>query len=344
MEGDKAIIASVVVLNYNGREYLKDCLNSVLNQEFDGEKYEIFLVDNASNDDSVKFTKKTFPSIKVIEFDRNYGFGGGNNRSVEYTCGKYIIFLNQDTIAHKKWLSELVKTAEDNPPAALCFSNIVSPGCFEWGAMEMEKWIDHLYFFKLSKFGWFKSVTLPFTKKPLNTLLASGVSLLLRNEVIDELGYVFDPDFFYQNEDLDLSLRIASLGYDTMLVPTSIVYHKDFIKSSPGIATAKKFYIATRNRFIAYFKTLSPLEFFLLLPFLLLGAPFKARELRINTGKQIIYGILSIPLIIFSFIHAVSIFPKFSKKRRAILSKRKKENFWYIKKILGGQFEQRQDL
>lgn len=348
MKGDKAPIASVVVMNYNGRKYLEDCLNSILNQEFDKERYEIFFVDNASTDDSVRFVKKSFPSINVVELDKNYGLAGGNNRSVEYTKGKYIIFLDNDTIMHRKWLSELVKIAEDNPSAALCVPNLVEHDCPDWGPMEMEKWIDHIYFLKLSRFGWAKYTSIPFAKEPLITLFAPGPSTLIRREIIDELEYVFDPEFF-NGGDLDLSLRMTSLGHEIMIVPTSIVYHdissKYFIKNRARIAAVIKIYDATKYRFITYFKHLHTLEFLLFLPFLLFGAPFKASEIKINNkAVKIIYGILSIPIIIFSFIMAVSTFPKFIKKRRAILSKRKKKDFWYIKKILGGQFGQGQDL
>ncbi len=104
---------SILIVNYNGKHHLKDCLDSVYKSNYPKNGYEVILVDNDSQDDSVAFIKKNYPEVKLIESKENLGFAGGNNLAYQHATGKYIVLLNNDTIVEKNWLQELVKTAQD---------------------------------------------------------------------------------------------------------------------------------------------------------------------------------------------------------------------------------------
>lgn len=108
----KTPFVSIIILNYNGRELLRTCLDSVLKNSYPKSGYEVILVDNASTDGSASFVEKHFPSVKVIRSSENLGFTGGNNLGLEHAKGSYIVLLNSDTRVEKEWLQELVKAAK----------------------------------------------------------------------------------------------------------------------------------------------------------------------------------------------------------------------------------------
>lgn len=325
---------SVIVLGYNGLKYLENCFSSLICQDFPDERYEIIYVDNGSSDDSVQYVKDNFEDIKIVELDNNYGFAEGNNIGLKYAKGDYIVFLNQDTIVHKKWLSSLVDAAKTDDNIGACFSNILSHICPEYNEKSRNIYPEHMIIMDVSPFGYFTTSIKHFNKNPIRTLSVSGCSLLIKRTILDKMDYCFDPDFFIQSEDLDLGLRINSMGYKTLLIPTSIVYHLDYTKENIRLqTTGKKYFIATKNRFIAYYKNTYLSEFLLLLPMLLLGIPFKAKDLDGNFFKKIVYGILSTPIGLYAFILAVLDFHRYGVKRKEILSKRKREKYWFLKKM-----------
>lgn len=108
----KVPFTSIIIINYNGKHHLQDCLLSVFNINYPKKKYEVILVDNDSQDDSVAFIKKEYPQVKLIESKQNLGFAGGNNLGFSKARGEYIVLLNNDTIVDKNWLKELAKTAD----------------------------------------------------------------------------------------------------------------------------------------------------------------------------------------------------------------------------------------
>lgn len=105
-------LISILIVNYNGQHLINECLKSLFSINYPHNKFEVILVDNNSQDDSVSFIKKNFPNVKLIESKENLGFAGGNNLAYSKSKGKYIVLLNNDTIVDKDWLKELVNTAE----------------------------------------------------------------------------------------------------------------------------------------------------------------------------------------------------------------------------------------
>ncbi len=103
---------SVLLVNYNGKKLLKECLDSVFNQSYPQDSFEVLLLDNDSEDDSVIFVKKNFPNVLVIEAPSNLGFAGGNNEALKHAKGECIVLLNTDVRVDKEWLSQLVAAAK----------------------------------------------------------------------------------------------------------------------------------------------------------------------------------------------------------------------------------------
>ncbi len=103
---------SILLVNFNGRQLLKTCLESVFLQDYPPEKFEVILVDNDSQDDSVTYVSTNFPTVTIVELTENQGFAGGNNAAFAHAKGEYIVLLNTDTRVETTWLTELVAAAE----------------------------------------------------------------------------------------------------------------------------------------------------------------------------------------------------------------------------------------
>lgn len=116
---------SIIIVNYNGRQWLELCLPSVFAIDYPQQSYEVIVIDNASQDNSVSFIQKKFPQIKLIQSESNSGFTGGNNLGIDAAQGEYIVLLNSDTQVDEKWLSTLVKTARKNPKAGIIQSKLL---------------------------------------------------------------------------------------------------------------------------------------------------------------------------------------------------------------------------
>ena len=117
---------SVITVNYNTRDYLDNCLRSLFART-KGVSFEVIVIDNASSDDSVRMVKDSYPSVTVIESDRNLGFGAANNRAFDEAKGKYIFFLNPDTVLLNDAVSILATYLDTTPSVALCGGNLYTP-------------------------------------------------------------------------------------------------------------------------------------------------------------------------------------------------------------------------
>ena len=332
---DESIRASVVIVNYNDREFISDCLAAVLDQDMPSDEYEVVFADNGSEDGSADLVESAFPSVTLVRLDRNYLFSGGNNRAMEHVQGKYVVFLNVDTVVHRRWLPELVRAAEEDPEVRACQGNMLMPWVDEFAVLDREGGTQSTYFNDLCAFGFTVYHRVPFTPEPIRTLFLTGSSLLLERDLVEEMGYLFEAEF-YACEDLDLSLRVNNLGYKTITVPTAIYYHKHPLstKLSLNRSTLWKLSNLHVSRFIAYFKNMTGLEFLCFSPFMILGAPLKARKGHWGRTRVLAYSLGSLPLILFSFARALTAFPRYAPRRRDILRTRKRPAFWLFRRLI----------
>src|SRR5947199_3841412 len=108
-------LASVIVVNYNGRHFLADCLAALERQTVPRHRYEVLLIDNGSSDGSVAFVRGAFPGVRVHELRQNLGFTGANNLGFRLARGEYVVLLNNDTRVESKWLQGLLDAIPPRP-------------------------------------------------------------------------------------------------------------------------------------------------------------------------------------------------------------------------------------
>jgi len=232
---------SVIIVSYNSREDLGECIASLVDQDYSD--FEVIVVDNDSADETVSFVENNYPSIKVIRNKENYGPAKGYNTGITASSGKYIVLLNPDTVVEKAWLHELVRVMEEDESIAACQSRVLlynKPDTINTEGND----VNYLGFTWCRNYG----------KKNTDgggiqeTLGLSVCSAILRRNVLEEVG-LFDEDFFMYLDDTDLGLRMQLLGYKVVCNPKSIVYHK--YKFLPG---KKKMYYLERNRLLVLIK------------------------------------------------------------------------------------------
>lgn len=320
---NEKLIASVIILGYNGIGFLEACLTSVLDQNFPPEKYEVIYADNASTDDSANYVAVNFPTVRTIRFDRNWGFAEGNNRAAELSQGRYLVFLNQDTVAHRDWLAEMVRAVESDPTIKAGHA----AGCpLQTGYMERQAHIERGYICEVSRFGTIDPVEIALSSAPVFTLHLGGGSMILERSIIAELEYIFDPSFNAYCEDLDLGLRLNGLGHRVVFVPTAVCYHDRQGRAKPTRKTIQRTALATRNRFLAYMKNMYTDEFLLALPYLYLGSITKMNKMVPNPLNRVVYALGLLPFTGYYLLQALWQMPHYQRDRARILDGRSRHH------------------
>ena len=203
-------LVSIINVNYNGKNYLEKCLESLTKVKYSN--LEIIIVDNNSTDESIEFVKNQYPSIIIIKLDKNHGFAEPNNIGVKNARGDFLLFLNNDTIVTPNFIDEMVNVACNDTQIAICQSLLLLPN----GDVDSSgDFIDKLGVAYNSKMR---------VEKVKEIFSARGASMLVRRNVFEKLGG-FDKKFFVSFEDVDFGWRSWILGYKTVVVPKSIVYH-----------------------------------------------------------------------------------------------------------------------
>ena len=324
---------SVIVLGYNGREYLDACIGSLVDQEMAQDDYELLYVDNDSTDESVAFVSERFPTVRVIRMDRNYGFAEGNNRAISETKGRYIAVLNQDTVCHRRWLSELSGALDARPDVMAVHSNVLTPWCPGFDTKEREAWPEIVHIAELSRFGFVAYQQRPFAEDPIETLFLGGAATMVRREVVERAGYLFERSFVAYCEDTDLALRIRNSGHPNLLVPTAVVYHDLTPTTGFSWLTLRKTLLIVRNRFLAFFKNMNMVEFMAYLPWLVVGAPLKPGELNLG-ARSVLYALGMVALVPIAMLWAAFKIPSVLAHRAQIISGRTLGRFGMLRLLL----------
>lgn len=232
-------LAYVIIVNWNGKKYLKNCLESVSKQSY--LNYRIVLVDNNSTDASLKFVENNFPQIKVIRNNKNLGFAKGNNVGIKYALKQgadYIILLNNDTMVDKKWIEELVNSANRDDKIGIVQSKI-----YLFGQKNIINTLgNEVHFLGFAFCGNYKSEDTGQFNKDREITCASGAGCLIKREIVEKIE-MFNEDFFMYHEDSDLGWRTRMAGYKIILSAKSKMWHKYSFSRN-----RLKYYYLERNR------------------------------------------------------------------------------------------------
>ena len=218
---------SIVIVSWNTRDLLAQCLDSIGAHAPQGEM-EVFVVDNASTDNSAAMVRERFPRVRLIENQENVGFARANNQAIRESTGRYVLLLNPDTRVHPGALQTLLRFMDDHPQAGAAGARLLNLdgtlqlSCQPRPTLFREAWmlwrLDDLL--RLGSYDMSKwDVT-----APRKVDVVKGACLSVRREALFGVG-LLDGDYFLYAEELDLCERIRRVDYDVYWVPQAVVTH-----------------------------------------------------------------------------------------------------------------------
>lgn len=215
---------SVVIVNYNVRELLSECIKSV-NTALTGIDGDIYVVDNNSSDGSVAYIRDHFPDVHVIANSDNQGFAHANNQAIRQTNSDYVLLLNPDTVVFEDTLRGCVDFMDAHPQCGgvgvrmLTREGTVAP---ESRRAIPTPWVAFLKMLGFTRKYYMSH--LPWDK-PGQIEVISGAFCMLRHKALDQIG-LLDEDFFMYGEDIDLSYRLLKGGWENWFLPYDIIHYK----------------------------------------------------------------------------------------------------------------------
>ena len=238
------VLLSIITINYNG---LKDTCELIETLPFEDKSIEVIVVDNASTQDEATIIEERYPQVKIIRSKKNLGFAGGNNLGIKAAKGKYLFFLNNDTLLKPQTsdIRSLISRLETSPKIGMVCPKIR----FTWGK-------------QLIQFAGYTPLS-PITMRnkaigcgeidhdqyntPHPTPYAHGAAMMIKREVIEKAGLLPECYFLYY-EELDWSMMIHRVGYDIWYEPACTVFHKE--SQTTGQNSPLRTYYITRNRLL----------------------------------------------------------------------------------------------
>jgi GT2 family glycosyltransferase len=215
---------SVILVNYKTKDLTTSAIKSVVEKTV-GLKYEIFVVDNNSQDGSIEAVEVEFPNIKIIKNSINAGFGAANNIAIKQASGKYILCLNTDTLLINNAIKGMFDYMETNEKVGVCGGNLydadmtptMSYASFPnfWNCLSTT-WLLKKIFPKLRNHEEVQTVK--------DVGFITGADIFFRKSVLDNVG-IFDEQFFMYYEEADLCKRIKNAGYQIKVIPSAKITH-----------------------------------------------------------------------------------------------------------------------
>jgi GT2 family glycosyltransferase len=312
METQK-INTAIIILNWNGIDLLKKFLPTLIAKS---KNANIYIADNASTDNSIKFLEDNYTSIKILQNKTNCGFAGGYNHALSNLHEEFFILINSDIEVTDNWISPIIELLKKDEFISACQPKILdynNKEKFEYAGAS-GGFIDFLgYPFCRGRI--FNHIENDFNQYEdiKEVFWASGACLFIRSKHFNEVNG-FDNDFFAHQEEIDLCWRLKNLGYKVMVNPESIVYHVGggTLNSSSPFKT----YLNFRNNLFMLFKNLHILSLFSVL-FLRLFLDGIA-ALSLLTKKKGLMHLLAVLRAHFSFYLSL---PSLIKKRSLIKQK-----------------------
>lgn len=250
---------AVIILNYNGAALLQHYLPSVI-RSVKGDA-EVIVADNGSTDNSVKVMNDEFANVKLLAFDKNYGFAEGYNKAIREVVADYVVLLNSDVETPMGWLEPLVEYIDAHTECAALQPKIIA-----------DKQRTHFEYAGAAG-GFIDRYGYPFCRgrildtveedngqydTPIEVFWATGACLVVRRQVYLETGGL-DARFFAHQEEIDLCWRLKSRGYSIQCIPSSVVYHLG--GGSLGYESPRKTYLNFRNNQLLLYKNMQKAEY-----------------------------------------------------------------------------------
>lgn len=216
---------AIVILNWNGAKMLRQYMPSVL--QYSRDEAEVYVADNASTDESLQLLREQYPEVKLILFDKNWGFAEGYNKALAQIDAEYYLLLNSDIEVTPHWLTPLVEFMDANQEVAACQPKLLSiadGGRFEYAGASGGYLDRYGYPFCRGRiFNTVENDEGQYDDKA-EVLWATGAALFVRARIYKDVGGL-DARFFAHNEEIDLCWRMHLLGYKVYCLPESKVYH-----------------------------------------------------------------------------------------------------------------------
>ena len=270
----KIPLVYILIMNCNGKEYLKKCISSVINQSY--RNLKIVFIDNHSSDGSVEFVKSNFKKFKksgklqIIANKKNYGYAEGNNIGFRHALKnektKYIAVLNNDTVVENNWLNEMVISAEADKNIGSCACKTIV-----YDNRSILETAGIIIYKNCSGAGRGLGESVKKYSKKDEVFGAYGAAALYRREMLEDIKIgkdYFDSDYFIYQEEFDLSWRSLIRGWKCIFVPNAKVYHicSAFGRTMPNRVK----YLLERNRIWTIIKNLQRGLFFYCLPHIII--------------------------------------------------------------------------
>ncbi|OHB57269.1 MAG: hypothetical protein A2173_02840 [Planctomycetes bacterium RBG_13_44_8b] len=222
---------SIIIVNYNRCDLLTNCLKSILDNP-PKRTFEIIVVDNAGTDNSVQNVEQNFKNVKLIKNQTNRGFAAANNQAIRQACGKFILFLNSDTIVLKNAIDSLAEFLEKKPQAALCAPKLLNtdgslqPNVYHFTTFRsiLARYTIFKYlglfkksrdFYKMRGFSYDAIIQID---RPM------GAAMMAVKNALEKISN-FDENFFFYFEDADLCLRLKKTGLEIYFIPNAQIIH-----------------------------------------------------------------------------------------------------------------------
>lgn len=253
---------SIIILNWNGKKDTLECLKSLRKLQIDSFKMQVIVIDNGSDDNSVRdFNKITgFDDLKIVENNKNLGFAAGNNVGIKAALSggaDFILLLNNDTVIKEDLVEKFLDAANRHKKAG-----ILTPKIYFYPGFEFHK--DRYTKTEIGRVIWYAGGVIDWDNvyarnygvddtdigqysKELEFDFATGACMFVRKEVFEEIGF-FDERYYLYLEDTDFSQRAKNEGWKIVFVPDAIVWHK--VSQSSAIGGMLNDYFITRNRLL----------------------------------------------------------------------------------------------
>ena len=312
MEAQEKLI-SIVLLNWNGKKLLQKFLPTLIKNS---KGIDIYVVDNNSNDDSIRYLQENFNSIKIIHHKQNLGYAKGYNDAIKNINTKYLVLINSDIETTKNWYQPIIDLMEKQIKIAACQPKILdynNKNYFEYAGASGG--VIDLFGYPFCRgriFNFLESDKSQY-EDVKEVFWATGACLFIKKSSFDEVNG-FDEDYFAHQEEIDLCWRLKNKGYKIMVCPKSVVYHVGggTLEKSSSFKT----YLNFRNNLLTLYKNLTRTELIWILPvrFILDGIAGISFLSRKNGFSHLI-------AVIKAHISFYSKLPKYFTKRKKIKQK-----------------------